>query len=149
MEIDRAVEKFNSISRERLNFRIWPILCTTLYRNPVPAINFGGLFDQIFLWIFLCKFHTWWPSTFSVPWCKKTKVEIDQKLKSREGSCLEPNSSGDEPVISEYLPETWHTSSSYSWLQKLCRRFLYFRRALCCIKFEKTSGFRQDPLRLL
>ena len=33
MEIVQAVKKLNSISRERLNFRRRPILCTTLYRN--------------------------------------------------------------------------------------------------------------------
>ena len=33
MEIVQAVKKLNSILRERLNFRRWPILCTTLYRN--------------------------------------------------------------------------------------------------------------------
>ena len=28
------------------------ILCTTLYRNPIQASNFGGTFDQLFLRIF-------------------------------------------------------------------------------------------------
>ena len=35
MEIVQAVKKINSISRERLNFRRRPVLCTTLYRNPM------------------------------------------------------------------------------------------------------------------
>ena len=52
MEIVQAVKKLNSISRERLNFRRRPILCTTLYRNPMQASNFGGTFDQLFLRIF-------------------------------------------------------------------------------------------------
>ena len=43
MEIVQAVKKLNSISRERLNFRRRPILCTTLYRNPMQASNFGGV----------------------------------------------------------------------------------------------------------
>ena len=28
------------------------VLCTTLYRNPMQVSNFGGTFDQLFLWIF-------------------------------------------------------------------------------------------------
>ena len=43
--------KLNSISRERLNFRRRPSLCTTLYRNLMQASNFGGAFDQLFLCI--------------------------------------------------------------------------------------------------
>ena len=35
-----------------MNFRRQPILCTTLYRNPMQASNFGGTFDQLFLRIF-------------------------------------------------------------------------------------------------
>ena len=83
MEIVQAVKKLNPISRERLNFRRRPILCRTLYRNPIQACNFGGTFDQLFLWIVLCNFHTRCPSTLSIPWCKK--VKNDQKLKSRGG----------------------------------------------------------------
>ena len=52
MEIVQGVKKLNSISRERLNFRRRPILCTTLYRNPMQASNFSGTFDQLFLRIF-------------------------------------------------------------------------------------------------
>ena len=51
IEIVQAI-KLNSISRARLNFRRRPILCTTLYRNLMQASNFGGTFDQLFLWIF-------------------------------------------------------------------------------------------------
>ena len=57
MEIVQAVKKLNSISPERLNFRRRPILCTTLYRNLMQVSNFGGTFDQLFLWIFLWNFH--------------------------------------------------------------------------------------------
>ena len=71
-----------------MNFRRRPILCTTLYRNPMQATNFGGTFDQLFLRIFLYNFHRRCLSTSSLPWCKK--VKNDQKLKSRGGggSCL-------------------------------------------------------------
>ena len=85
MEIVQAVKKLNSISRERLNFRRRPILCSTLYRNPMQVSNFGGTFDQLFLRLFLSNFHRRCLSTSSIPWCKK--VKNDQKLKSR-GSCL-------------------------------------------------------------
>ena len=77
--------------RERLNFRRRPILCTTLYRNLMQAPNFGGIFDQLFLWIFSWNFHRKCLSTFSIPWCKK--VKNDQKLKSR-GSCLNASKCG-------------------------------------------------------
>ena len=75
----------NSISRARLNFRRLPILCTTLYRNPTQASNFGSAFDQHFLRNFLWNFHRRSLYSCSIPWCKN--VENDQKLKSR-GSCL-------------------------------------------------------------
>ena len=45
-------KKLNLISRERLNFRRQPILCTTLYRNLKQASNFGGTIDQLFLRFF-------------------------------------------------------------------------------------------------
>ena len=83
MEIVQAVKKLNSISRERLNFRRRPILCTILYRNPMQASNFGGTFDQRFFRIFLENVHRSCLSTSSIPWCKK--VKNDQKLKSRGG----------------------------------------------------------------
>ena len=85
MEIVQAVKKLNSISRERLNFRRRPILCTTLYRNPMQARNFGGTFDQLFLRIFyqiftedaslLCLYHG----------AKKSKMT---KNSNKGGSCL-------------------------------------------------------------
>ena len=86
MEIVQVVKKLNSISWERLNFRRQRILCTTLYRNPKKASNFGGTLEQLFLWILLWNFHTRYPSTFSIPWCKK-KVKNDQKNQIK-GSCL-------------------------------------------------------------
>ena len=45
-------KKLNSISRARLNFRRRPIVCTTSYRKPIQASNFGGKFDQLFLSLF-------------------------------------------------------------------------------------------------
>ena len=51
--IVQAVKKLNSISW--LNFQRRPILCTTLYRNSIQASNFGGTFDQLVLWLFLCS----------------------------------------------------------------------------------------------
>ena len=86
METVQAVKKLYSISRERLNFRRRPILCTTLYRNPMQASNFGGTFDQLFLRIFLYNFHRRCLSISSIPWCKK--VKNDQKLKSTGGPAL-------------------------------------------------------------
>ena len=47
IKIVQAVKKLNLISRERLNFRRRPFLCTTLYRNLMQASNFGGTFDQL------------------------------------------------------------------------------------------------------
>ena len=67
--------------RARLNFQRRPILCTTLYRNLMQASNFGGTFDQLFLWIFLLNFHKRCLLTSSIPRYKK--VKNDQKLKSR------------------------------------------------------------------
>ena len=64
-----------------MNFRRRAILCTILYRNLMQASNFGGAFDQLFLWIFLWNFYRRCLSTCFIPWCKK--VKNDQKLKSR------------------------------------------------------------------
>ena len=86
MEIVQAVKKLKSISRERLNFRRRPIFCTTLYRNPMQARNFGGTFDQLFLRIFLSIFHRRCLSTFSIPWCKK--VKNDQNSNQGGGPAL-------------------------------------------------------------
>ena len=46
----------------------------------MQASNFGGTFDQLFLWIFYETFKED-ASTFSIPWWKKEKH--NQKLKSR------------------------------------------------------------------
>ena len=51
----------------------------------MQASNFGGAFDQLFIWISLRNFHRRCVSILSIPWCKK--VKNDQKLKPR-GSCL-------------------------------------------------------------
>ena len=60
--------------RERLNFRRRAFLCTTLYRNLMQASNFGGTFDQLFLWIFLWTFHRRCLSTFLYHGAKKSKM---------------------------------------------------------------------------
>ena len=88
MEIVQAVKKLNSISRERLNFRRRPILCTTLYRNPTWVSNFGGTFDQLFLWNFLMEFSHKMPLYLSYTMLQK--VKNDQKLKSRGGGGVLP-----------------------------------------------------------
>ena len=90
IKIVQAVKKLNSISRARLSFRRRPILCTTLYRNLMQASNFGGTFDQFFLWIFLWNFHRRCPSTSSIPWCKKSQKWPKTQIKAR--SCLNPSS---------------------------------------------------------
>ena len=79
-KIVQAVKKLNSILRERLNFRRRPLLCTTLYRNLMQASNFGGTFDQLFLWILLWNCQRRCLSTSSIPRCKN--VKNDQKPKS-------------------------------------------------------------------
>ena len=87
-------KKLNSISRERLNFRRRPVLCTTLYRNLMQASNFGGSFDQLFLWIVSWNFHRRCLSTFSIPWCKKV---------------ISPSTSS---VTKRPLPQLWNKRTS-------------------------------------
>ena len=60
--------------RERLNFRRRPILCTTLYRNPMQATNFGGTFDQLFLRIFYKIFTVDASQSFLYHGAKKSKM---------------------------------------------------------------------------
>ena len=81
MKILQAVENLNSISRAQLNFGRRPILCTILYKNPIQASNFGGTFDQLFLWIFYAIFTDDASLLFLYHGAKKSKN--DQKLKSR------------------------------------------------------------------
>ena len=71
----------------RLNSRRRPILCTTLYRNLMQVSNFGGTFDQLFLWIFLWNFHRRCLSTLSIPWCKSQKWPKNQ-IKGGGGPAL-------------------------------------------------------------
>ena len=80
----------------------------------MQASNFGGTFDQHFLWNFLWHFHGRCLSTSSIPWCKK--VKDDQKLKSR-GSCLNqvppfsPTPIRNDPDVrelSELHQANWH-----------------------------------------
>ena len=75
-------KKLNSISRARLNFRRRPIMFVyNFVQKPTQASNFGGTFDQPFLWICLCGFHRRCQSNFSLPWCKK--VKNDQKTQTK------------------------------------------------------------------
>ena len=86
-----VVKKLSSISRARLNISIiWrqPILCSTLYRNPVQASNFGGTFDQLFLWIFFFAVFTDYASLFLLYHGAK-KVKMTKKTQIR-GSCFKP-----------------------------------------------------------
>ena len=46
----------HSFPREWLNFRRRPILHTVLYRNPMPAPNFGDRFWRTFPFNFFCGF---------------------------------------------------------------------------------------------
>ena len=117
IKLVQAVKKLNSISRERLNFRRRPILCTTLYRNLMQAPNFGGTFDQLFLWIFSWNFYRRCLSTFSTPWCQK--VKNDQKLKSRGGPAL---------MQLSYLLKRWKRFFVFNWKAwKFCFFFLRLR----------------------
>ena len=79
MEIVQAVKKLNSISRERLNFRRRPFLCASLYRNHKQGRNFGGTFDQLFLWVFLWDFHTRCPLPFLYHGAKKSIMTKNSK----------------------------------------------------------------------
>ena len=82
MQIFQVVKMVSSLAQ--MNFRRWPILCTTLYRNPIQAIatNFGGTFDQIFFYIFYAGLTEDAFLLFLYYGAKK-KVKDDQKLKSK------------------------------------------------------------------
>ena len=83
MEIFQAVKKL--ILWARLNFRRRPILCTTEYSNPMQASNFGGTFDQLYLWIFFMRFSRKMLLNFFRTMVQK-ESKNDQKLKSKEKS---------------------------------------------------------------
>ena len=55
----------------------------------MQASNFGGTFDQLFLWIFLWNFHRRCLSTSSIPWCKKSKkwTKNSNQVGGGGGSC--------------------------------------------------------------
>ena len=88
MEIVQAVKKLNSISRERLNFRRRPILCTTLYRNPMQVSNFGGTFDQLFLSNFFIKFSQKMPLNLFYTMVQKSQKMTKNSNQGGGGSCL-------------------------------------------------------------
>ena len=86
MEIVHEVVKLNSISWAWLNFRRRPVLCTTLYRNPMQSRKFDGTsskFDRLFLKFPLCEFHRRYLSPFCIPWCKKVKNDKKSNIKLR------------------------------------------------------------------
>ena len=95
------------ISRERLNFRRRPILCTTLYRNLMRASNFGGTFDQLFLWICSWNFHRRCLSTFSIPRCKKSQKWPKTQIKG--GPALKTICSFERELVcfDVYQVSTW------------------------------------------
>ena len=93
IKIVQAVKKLNSISRAQLNFRRRPILCTTLYRNLKQASNFGGPFDQLFLWIFLWNLTEDSSLLLLYYGAKKSKMT---KNSNQGGSCLKGDS---DPLI--------------------------------------------------
>ena len=73
IEIVQRVKKLNSISRARMNFRRRPILCTTLYRNPMQVSKFGGAFDQLFLWFVFMEFSQKMPLSFFYTMVQKSQ----------------------------------------------------------------------------
>ena len=85
----------------------------------MQASNFGGTFDQLFLWIFLWNFHRKCLSTFSIPWCKK--VKNDQKLKSTVGPALSIKShskNGQNPKEIELMIRSWLFRAGPNFLKK-------------------------------
>ena len=65
-------KKLNSLSRARLNFRRWPILCTTMYRNLYkPATSVAHLTN--FSFEFFMRFSQKMPNYAFILWCKKKK----------------------------------------------------------------------------
>ena len=109
MKIVQAVKKLNSILRERLNFRRRPILCTTLYRNPMQGSNFSSAFDQIFF-EFLYKIFTKDASLFCLYHGAK-KSKMTKNSNQGGGPALIPfenffSLSGPQSFFSEALEST-------------------------------------------
>ena len=52
-----TVKKLSSISRARLNFRRRPVLCTSLYKHPIQASDFGGTFANFSFDVFVQFSH--------------------------------------------------------------------------------------------
>ena len=108
MEIVRRIKKLNSISRARLNFLRRPILCTTLYRNPMQASNFSGTFDQLFLWIYLCNFHRGLPLYFFYTMVQKSQKWPKTQIKGGPSLNNDPARTWKHQVVS--LMRAWHSS---------------------------------------
>ena len=111
IKIVQAVKKLNSISRERLNFRRRPFLCTTLYRNLMQASNFGGTFDQLSFEIFYEIFTEDASPFFLYHGAKKSKMT---KNSNQGGSRLDPLSA--KPSFQLWYPggQRWKVIS-FSW----------------------------------
>ena len=92
----QTIKKLNSISQAWLNFRRRPFLCTTLYRNLMQASNFGGTFDQLFLWIFYEIFTEDTSPLFLYHGAKKSKMT---KNPNQGGPALRVKSPGHAQYI--------------------------------------------------
>ena len=126
MKLVQAVKKLNSISGTRLNFRRRPILCTTLYRNPIQVSNFGGTFDQHFLRIFYAIFTQGAPLLFLYHGAKKSKMTKNSNQggprKARKFRFLEDNGKRKRfySTVSAGLYVTPGTSVTCAYQQKFC-----------------------------
>ena len=66
----------------------------------MQASKFGGIFDQLFLWIFLCNFHRKCLCTSSIPYCKKSQKWQKTQIK---GSCLDNSKTIRLPNSKRYI----------------------------------------------
>ena len=108
---DKKVQ-FNLRSRARLNFRRRPILCTTLYWNLMQASNFGGTFDQLFLWIFYETFTEDAPLLLLNHGAKKSKMTKNSN-EGGGGSCLNSPARALQGII---IGLCWYKRKADCWL---------------------------------
>ena len=90
----------------------------------MQASNFGGTFDQLFLWIFLWKFYRRCPSAFSIPWCKKVKNDQNSNQGGPAVNC--------DPCSAKYK---WHMLYGNSENISFCNGFAW--KLPKCV-FQKT-----------
>ena len=133
--------KLSSISRERLNFRRRPFLCTTLYRNLMQASNFGGTLDQLFLCIFFMKFSQKMPLYLFYTMVLKSQKWPKTQIKGGPAlvyfvfpdQCIARSSVENE--IREKPPGPWqYDQINNKWLPDLC---LFWGRGGQLISGEK------------